>query len=77
MYTSMGGQTALYHSLTHSLSLVLSPHHQGVREERSFSDWKMTLCKSETAAREQLKRSGAEHYWDMALSESIVEQEHD
>ena len=50
---------------------------QGIRDERSFSDWQFKQCSSESVAREHLKKHKTEHYWDMALSESIVELEGD
>ena len=32
---------------------------------------------TENLARDHLKRHGVEHYWDLALSQAIVEQEGD
>ena len=48
---------------------------QGIRSTRHFYDWRFKQCPSETIAREHLKKHGAEHYWDMALSLSIVDQD--
>lgn len=48
---------------------------EGIRSTRHFYDWRFKQCPSETIAREHLKKHGAEHYWDMALSLSIVDQD--
>ena len=45
--------------------------------DRAFNDWKVRYFSSEGLARDHLKRHGVEHYWDLALSETIVEQEED
>lgn len=45
---------------------------EGTAQSKSFYDWKFKSCPSEQMAREFLKKYGAEHYWDLALSESIV-----
>jgi U4/U6 small nuclear ribonucleoprotein PRP3 len=50
---------------------------EGIRDNRHFYDWRFKQCPSETIAREHLKKHNAEHYWDMALSLSIVEQDGD
>lgn len=50
---------------------------KGIKDKRHFYDWRFKQCPSESIAREHLKKHGAEHYWDMALSLSIVEQEQD
>ncbi len=46
-----------------------------MNQGRCFSDWKMKVFPTEALAREHLKKYGVEHYWDLALSESIVEEE--
>lgn len=55
--------------------LLVNTHPQGIRNNRHFYDWRFKQCPSESIAREHLKKHGAEHYWDMALSLSIVEQD--
>ena len=50
---------------------------QGTNQERNFSDWKFKLCPMQSIAREHLKRYGVEHYWDLALSESLLENADD
>ena len=47
---------------------------QGKCEKKNFTDWKVKSIPTEVLAREHLRRFGVEHYWDLALSESIVEQ---
>lgn len=34
---------------------------------------KFKQCPTENMAREHFKKHGAEHYWDLALSESVLE----
>ena len=48
---------------------------QGKVQDRCFPDWKIKGFPAEGLAREHLKRHGVEHYWDLALSETIVEEE--
>lgn len=48
---------------------------EGKVHDRAFNDWKVRHFSSEGLARDHLKRHGVEHYWDLALSETIVEQE--
>lgn len=50
---------------------------EGKCEKKNFSDWKVKGVPTEVLAREYLRRYGVEHYWDLALSETIVEQEQD
>ena len=56
---------------------VIGVLSQGKREKKSFSDWKVKGVPTEVLARDHLKRYGIEHYWDLALSESIMEQGQD
>lgn len=51
------------------------PTVQGKVQDRCFQDWKIKGFPTDGLAREHLKRYGVEHYWDLALSETIVEQE--
>ncbi|KAJ7307195.1 hypothetical protein JRQ81_009184 [Phrynocephalus forsythii] len=46
---------------------------EGTAKERSFGDMKFKQCPTENMAREHFKKHGAEHYWDLALSESVLE----
>ena len=48
---------------------------EGKVHDRAFNDWKVRHFSTEGLARDHLKRHGVEHYWDLALSETIVEQE--
>ncbi|XP_041430111.1 U4/U6 small nuclear ribonucleoprotein Prp3 isoform X1 [Xenopus laevis] len=46
---------------------------EGTTKERSFGDMKFKQCPTENMAREHFKKLGAEHYWDLALSQSVLE----
>lgn len=46
---------------------------EGTAKERSFGDIKFKQCPTENMAREHFKKHGAEHYWDLALSQSVLE----
>ncbi|XP_028910956.1 U4/U6 small nuclear ribonucleoprotein Prp3 isoform X2 [Ornithorhynchus anatinus] len=46
---------------------------EGTAKERSFGEMKFKQCPTENMAREHFKKHGAEHYWDLALSESVLE----
>lgn len=46
---------------------------QGTAKERSFGDMKFKQCPTESMAREHFKKHGTEHYWDLALSQSVLE----
>ncbi|XP_065884672.1 U4/U6 small nuclear ribonucleoprotein Prp3-like [Dysidea avara] len=50
---------------------------EGTAQGKNFHDWKFKSCPSEQMAREFLKKFGAEHYWDLALSESIIATDDD
>eukprot|EP00069_Balaena_mysticetus_P017967 bmy_11151T0 len=45
----------------------------GTAKDRSFGEMKFKQCPTENMAREHFKKHGAEHYWDLALSESVLE----
>lgn len=62
---------------SHYVYMYTCMHSQGIRNTRHFYDWRFKQCPSESIAREHLKKHGAEHYWDMALSLSIVEHDKD
>ena len=60
------------------LYVVICCHiFQGKTERKCFTDWKVKSIPTEVLAREHLRRHGVEHYWDLALSETIVEQGQD
>ena len=40
---------------------------------RSFGDIRFKLCPTESFAREQFKKLGVEHYWDLAYSNAVLE----
>uniref|UniRef100_A0A8C5C9Y3 U4/U6 small nuclear ribonucleoprotein Prp3 n=1 Tax=Gadus morhua TaxID=8049 RepID=A0A8C5C9Y3_GADMO len=46
---------------------------EGTAKERSFGDMKFKQCPTENMAREHFKKHGTEHYWDLALSQSVLE----
>ncbi|KAG9355346.1 hypothetical protein JZ751_000184 [Albula glossodonta] len=50
---------------------------EGTAKERSFGDIKFKQCPTENMAREHFKKHGTEHYWDLALSESVLESTDD
>uniref|UniRef100_A0A8B9HRH5 U4/U6 small nuclear ribonucleoprotein Prp3 n=1 Tax=Astyanax mexicanus TaxID=7994 RepID=A0A8B9HRH5_ASTMX len=50
---------------------------EGTAKERSFGDVKFKQCPTENMAREHFKKHATEHYWDMALSQSILESADD
>lgn len=51
--------------------------HQGTAKEHSFGDMKFKQCPTESMAREHFKKHGTEHYWDLALSMSVLETSDD
>ncbi|RDD37215.1 U4/U6 small nuclear ribonucleoprotein Prp3 [Trichoplax sp. H2] len=48
---------------------------EGQVKEKAFNDWRFKSFTTEIAAREHLKKYGVEHYWDLALSMSIIGEE--
>ncbi|MBN3315882.1 PRPF3 protein, partial [Atractosteus spatula] len=50
---------------------------EGTAKERSFGDMKFKQCPTENMAREHFRKHGTEHYWDLALSESVLETAED
>lgn len=49
----------------------------GTAKERSFGEIKFKQCPTENMAREHFKKHGTEHYWDLALSQSVLETSDD
>ena len=50
---------------------------QGTNKERNFNEWSMKQFQSEIEARGFLQKYGLEHYWDIALSQSLQEESED
>ncbi|XP_019949020.1 U4/U6 small nuclear ribonucleoprotein Prp3 [Paralichthys olivaceus] len=50
---------------------------EGTAKERSFGDMKFKQCPTENMAREHFKKHCTEHYWDLALSQSVLETSDD
>uniref|UniRef100_A0AAQ5Z160 U4/U6 small nuclear ribonucleoprotein Prp3 n=1 Tax=Amphiprion ocellaris TaxID=80972 RepID=A0AAQ5Z160_AMPOC len=46
---------------------------EGTAKERSFGEMKFKQCPTESMAREHFKKHATEHYWDLALSQSVLE----
>uniref|UniRef100_A0A8C4EQH7 U4/U6 small nuclear ribonucleoprotein Prp3 n=1 Tax=Dicentrarchus labrax TaxID=13489 RepID=A0A8C4EQH7_DICLA len=46
---------------------------EGTTKERSFGEMKFKQCPTENMAREHFKKHGTEHYWDLALSKSVLD----
>ncbi|XP_007556106.1 U4/U6 small nuclear ribonucleoprotein Prp3 isoform X2 [Poecilia formosa] len=46
---------------------------EGTAKERSFGEMKFKQCPTENMAREHFRKHGTEHYWDLALSQSVLE----
>ncbi|XP_060936415.1 U4/U6 small nuclear ribonucleoprotein Prp3 [Limanda limanda] len=50
---------------------------EGTAKERSFGDMKFKQCPTENMAREHFKKHRTEQYWDLALSQSVLETSDD
>ncbi|XP_071098058.1 U4/U6 small nuclear ribonucleoprotein Prp3-like [Haliotis cracherodii] len=46
---------------------------EGMTKARAFSEMKFKLCPTESFAREQFRKCGVEHYWDLAFSGAVLE----
>lgn len=46
---------------------------QGEVTQRAFTDVRLKVCPTEAFAREQFKRNGVEHYWNLAYSNAILQ----
>jgi U4/U6 small nuclear ribonucleoprotein PRP3 len=46
---------------------------EGTVKARAFGEMKFKACPTENFAREQFKKFGVEHYWDLAFSSSVLE----
>ncbi|NXR57612.1 PRPF3 protein, partial [Rhadina sibilatrix] len=46
---------------------------EGTAKDCSFGKMKFKQCRTENMAREHFKKHSAEHYWDLALKESMLE----
>uniref|UniRef100_A0A8C1ZJP0 U4/U6 small nuclear ribonucleoprotein Prp3 n=1 Tax=Cyprinus carpio TaxID=7962 RepID=A0A8C1ZJP0_CYPCA len=49
------------------------PNSKRDAKERSYGEVKFKQCPTESMAREHFKKHGTEHYWDLALSQSVLE----
>lgn len=52
-----------------------SPFFQGTITERKFKEWKFHLFKTDEEALELMKKSKVEHYWNLAQSQTVLEEE--
>ncbi|CAN0265460.1 unnamed protein product [Lampetra planeri] len=50
---------------------------EGTAKERSFGEMKFKQCPTESLAREHFRKHGVEQYWDLCLSESVLEMTED
>ncbi|XP_061109847.1 U4/U6 small nuclear ribonucleoprotein Prp3-like isoform X1 [Conger conger] len=50
---------------------------EGTAKERSFGEMKFKQCPTQNMAREHFKKHRTEQYWDLALSESVLESTDD
>uniref|UniRef100_A0A4W5RTN5 U4/U6 small nuclear ribonucleoprotein Prp3 n=1 Tax=Hucho hucho TaxID=62062 RepID=A0A4W5RTN5_9TELE len=50
---------------------------EGTAKERNYGEMKFKQCPTENMAREHFKKHGTEHYWDLALSQSVLESTDD
>ncbi|XP_068614681.1 U4/U6 small nuclear ribonucleoprotein Prp3 [Brachionichthys hirsutus] len=50
---------------------------EGTAKERNYGEIKFKQCPTENMAREHFKKHGTEHYWDLALSMSVLETSDD
>lgn len=48
---------------------------QGVVQQRTYGEMKFKICATEKLAREQFKKFGVEHYWDLAYSGSVLDNQ--
>lgn len=46
-----------------------------MKQQRNFGEMKFKICATEKLAREQLRKHGVEHYWDLAYSGTVLENE--
>jgi len=46
---------------------------EGVVQQRSYGEMKFKVCATEKLAREQFKKFGVEHYWDLAYSGAVLD----
>jgi U4/U6 small nuclear ribonucleoprotein PRP3 len=46
---------------------------EGMVKERNFSDFKFKMMKTEESVRDYFKKHGVQHYWDSALSGTVLE----
>uniref|UniRef100_A0A1A7Y0P9 U4/U6 small nuclear ribonucleoprotein Prp3 n=1 Tax=Iconisemion striatum TaxID=60296 RepID=A0A1A7Y0P9_9TELE len=46
---------------------------EGTAKDHSFGEMKFKQCPTESLAREHFRKHGTEHYWDLALSHSVLD----
>uniref|UniRef100_A0A3P9I2H0 U4/U6 small nuclear ribonucleoprotein Prp3 n=1 Tax=Oryzias latipes TaxID=8090 RepID=A0A3P9I2H0_ORYLA len=46
---------------------------EGTGKDRNYGEIKFKQCPTESMAREHFKKHGTEHYWDLALSHSVLD----
>jgi len=46
---------------------------EGTTKERTFQDFKFKALKTEEQVREYFKKHNVQHYWDLALSGTVLE----
>ena len=66
--------TPAFFCFCEQLYIVTDYSLQGTNPTRNFQDWSMKTFQAEAEAREFLKKYGIEHYWDIALSQSLLEE---
>lgn len=44
-------------------------------QQRTYGEMKFKICATEKLAREQFKKFGVEHYWDLAYSGSVLDNQ--
>ncbi len=50
---------------------------EGTIPERNFENFEMKTCRSEAFARDIMAKHGVPQYWDLAMSQSILETTED
>lgn len=58
--------------LTHNRCSVV---WEGIMKAPTFDDWSIKTFSTSLMAREHLRKFKVEHYWDMAMAQSIIESD--
>ncbi len=48
-------------------------YFKGMVKGRAFGEVKFKMCPTESFAREQFRKNGVEHYWDLAYRGAVLE----